>query len=64
MGIHNEPGVSKQKMTSVASIVDKLLSTITDTSDKDRGFVPFKGMFLSVLEGGMFTVLSDTSERR
>jgi dihydroxyacetone kinase len=43
MGIHNEPGVSKQKMTSVASIVDKLLSTITDTSDKDRGFVPFKG---------------------
>lgn len=43
MGIHNEPGTSKQKMTDVAAIVDKLLTTLTDTKDADRSFIPFKG---------------------
>lgn len=46
MGIHNEPGTSKQKMQGVSSIVDKLLSVITDTTDKDRAFVPFKGVYI------------------
>ena len=42
MGIHNEPGVAKAQLKSTGTIVDDLLSRITDTKDKDRSFVPFK----------------------
>lgn len=43
MGIHNEPGTQKLPLKSTADLVDNMLSKITDTSDKDRSFVPFKG---------------------
>ena len=42
MGIHNEPGTSKLSLPNVYELVNKMLSTITDTTDKDRSFVPFK----------------------
>jgi dihydroxyacetone kinase len=42
MGIHNEPGTSKLLLGSVAELVANMLSRITDTTDPDRGFVPFK----------------------
>ena len=42
MGIHNEPGTSKLKVSKVSELVDEMLSKITDTTDKDRSFVPFK----------------------
>lgn len=43
MGIHNEPGTQKLPITSTAELVETMLSKITDTTDKDRSFVPFKG---------------------
>lgn len=42
MGIHNEPGTQKLPLKSTADLVDNMLSKITDTTDKDRSFVPFK----------------------
>ncbi|KAK4685203.1 triose/dihydroxyacetone kinase / FAD-AMP lyase (cyclizing), partial [Tremellales sp. Uapishka_1] len=42
MGIHNEPGTSKHTIGTTAELVDAMLSKITDTTDKDRSFVPFK----------------------
>jgi dihydroxyacetone kinase len=43
MGIHNEPGIQKLPLKSTADLIDNMLSKITDTTDKDRSFVPFKG---------------------
>jgi dihydroxyacetone kinase len=43
MGIHNEPGTQKLPLKSTADLIDNMLSKITDTTDKDRSFVPFKG---------------------
>lgn len=43
MGIHNESGTSKHKISTTAELVDQMLSKIIDTQDKDRSFVPFKG---------------------
>lgn len=42
MGIHNEPGTSKLSLPKVADLVGDLLSRITDTTDKERSFVPFQ----------------------
>ncbi|ORX36613.1 putative dihydroxyacetone kinase 1 [Kockovaella imperatae] len=42
MGIHNEPGTSKHDLSSVSELVASMLSKITDTTDKDRSFVPFR----------------------
>lgn len=42
MGIHNEPGTSKLSLPKVSDLVGDLLSRITDTTDKERSFVPFK----------------------
>ncbi|WVQ71012.1 dihydroxyacetone kinase [Cryptococcus sp. DSM 104548] len=42
MGIHNEPGTSKLDLSTVANLVSHILTQITDTTDKDRSFVPFK----------------------
>lgn len=42
MGIHNESGTERLKMPRMSEIVDRMLSTITDTEDKDRAFVPFQ----------------------
>jgi dihydroxyacetone kinase len=42
MGIHNEPGTSKLPLPKVSDLVGDLLSRITDTTDKERSFVPFK----------------------
>lgn len=42
MGIHNEPGTSKLSLPKVADLVGDLLSRITDTTDKQRSFVPFQ----------------------
>lgn len=43
MGIHNEPGTSKHKLSTTAELVDQMLGKIVDTSDSDRSFVPFEG---------------------
>ncbi|WVR05765.1 dihydroxyacetone kinase [Kwoniella sp. DSM 27419] len=42
MGIHNEAGTQKLELGTVSSLVDTMLAKITDTTDKDRSFVPFK----------------------
>ncbi|OCF45289.1 dihydroxyacetone kinase [Kwoniella heveanensis CBS 569] len=42
MGIHNEAGTEKLELGAISSLVDKMLSKITDTTDSDRSFVPFK----------------------
>jgi hypothetical protein len=42
MGIHNEAGTSKHELTTVAELVDQMLTKITDTQDEERSFVPFK----------------------
>nr|WPS94671.1 triose/dihydroxyacetone kinase / FAD-AMP lyase [Naematelia aurantialba] len=43
MGIHNEPGTSKLPLTQISALVSDMLSRITDTTDKDRAFLPFRG---------------------
>ncbi|OWZ54727.1 dihydroxyacetone kinase [Cryptococcus neoformans c45] len=43
MGIHNEAGTYKLDMTTASELVGKMLTQITDTTDKDKSFVPFKG---------------------
>ena len=42
MGIHNEAGIAKEKLTNSKEVVAKMLKYITDTSDEERGFLPFK----------------------
>jgi dihydroxyacetone kinase len=42
MGIHNEPGVLRMKLPSSAELVKTMLAYITDTTDEERGFLPFK----------------------
>jgi dihydroxyacetone kinase len=42
MGIHNEPGTSKLPLGTASDLVGNMLSKIVDTTDADRGFVPFK----------------------
>ena len=42
MGIHNEPGNKTDKLGSPSSLVGGILSSLTDTKDKDRSFVDFK----------------------
>ncbi|GAA5831207.1 hypothetical protein JCM3766R1_002968 [Sporobolomyces carnicolor] len=43
MGIHNEPGIRKvSPVPSAEKLVDEFLSTITDTEDKERSFLPFQ----------------------
>ena len=42
MGIHNEPGTSKLSLSKVSTVINEMLTKITDTTDKDRSFVPFK----------------------
>lgn len=41
-GIHNEPGILKQKLPPAKDLVTQMLAYITDTNDVDRAFVPFK----------------------
>lgn len=43
MGIHNEAGTYKLEMTTASELVGRMLTQITDTIDKDKSFVPFKG---------------------
>lgn len=42
MGIHNEPGTSKLPLGTASDLVGNMLGRIVDTTDADRGFVPFK----------------------
>jgi triose/dihydroxyacetone kinase / FAD-AMP lyase (cyclizing) len=42
MGIHNEPGHSRSKLTSLSVLIPSLLDLITRTDDPERSFVPFK----------------------
>ena len=42
MGIHNEPGYSRSKITSLSVLIPSLLDMITRTDDPERSFVPFK----------------------
>lgn len=41
-GIHNESGIKKQKLPPARQLITEMLSYITDTSDSDRAFLPFK----------------------
>lgn len=43
MGIHNEPGTNKLSLPKVSELVAQMLTKITDTTDKDRSFLPFEG---------------------
>ncbi|GAA5940291.1 uncharacterized protein JCM15063_002590 [Sporobolomyces koalae] len=43
MGIHNEPGIRKvSPVPSAEKLVDEFLTTITNTDDKERSFLPFQ----------------------
>lgn len=42
MGIHNEAGVEKIKLPKSKELIGKMLKLVTDTSDEDRAYVPFK----------------------
>lgn len=41
MGIHNEPGHNRSKLTSLSVLIPPLLDMITRTDDQERSFVPF-----------------------
>lgn len=42
MGIHNEAGVEKIKLPKSKQLIERMLKMVTDTSDSDRAYVPFK----------------------
>ncbi|GAA5827012.1 hypothetical protein JCM11251_002205 [Rhodosporidiobolus azoricus] len=43
MGIHNEPGIRKvSPVPSAAKLVDEFLTTLLDTEDKERSYLPFQ----------------------
>ncbi|KAI5476272.1 putative dihydroxyacetone kinase 1 [Pseudohyphozyma bogoriensis] len=42
MGIHNEAGVLREKITSSKALITKMLSFITNTKDEERAFLPYK----------------------
>ena len=42
MGIHNEAGVEKIKLPKSKDLMERMLKMVTDTSDSDRAYVPFK----------------------
>ncbi|KAK4702783.1 triose/dihydroxyacetone kinase / FAD-AMP lyase (cyclizing), partial [Phenoliferia sp. Uapishka_3] len=42
MGIHNEAGIVKEKLTSSKELIKKMLAYVTDTTDSERAFLPFK----------------------
>jgi dihydroxyacetone kinase len=46
MGIHNESGVARKKAPPMSELVDGLLTSITETEDEDRSFVPFASKFV------------------
>jgi len=42
MGIHNEPGYKRQKITNLNQLISDLMPVLTSTTDKDRSFLPFR----------------------
>lgn len=42
MGIHNEPGIKRIKIPSTRELLEQMLTFVTDITDPDRSFVPFK----------------------
>ncbi|KAA1074340.1 Dihydroxyacetone kinase 2 [Puccinia graminis f. sp. tritici] len=42
MGIHNEPGYKRQKITNLSQLISDLMPVLTSTTDKDRSFLPFR----------------------
>ncbi|EGG00640.1 uncharacterized protein MELLADRAFT_50347 [Melampsora larici-populina 98AG31] len=42
MGIHNEPGYRRQKLSNLSDLTSQILEIITSSKDSDRSFVPFK----------------------
>jgi len=42
MGIHNEAGIAKVKLSSSKELIANMLKLVLDTSDEDRAFVDFK----------------------
>ncbi|OAV92706.1 hypothetical protein PTTG_09796 [Puccinia triticina 1-1 BBBD Race 1] len=42
MGIHNEPGYKRQKITNLNQLISNLMPVLTSTTDKDRSFLPFR----------------------
>ena len=60
MGIHNEPGNRRvSPIPSLDTLVPQLLDLLTNTSDPERSFVPFKGKDRVVL---LVNNLGGTSE--
>lgn len=60
MGIHNEPGNRRiSPIPPIGQLVPQLLELLTNTSDPERGFVPFKGKDRVVL---LVNNLGGTSE--
>lgn len=41
-GIHNESGIEKRKLPPARDLISSMLSYITNTSDPDRSYLPFK----------------------
>lgn len=41
-GIHNEPGLETVPLTTTKDLLVKMINLATDTTDKDRSFVPFQ----------------------
>ncbi|PLW07657.1 hypothetical protein PCANC_24963 [Puccinia coronata f. sp. avenae] len=42
MGIHNEPGYKRQKISNLKHLISELMPVLTSTTDKDRSFLPFR----------------------
>lgn len=42
MGIHNEAGIVKEKLTTSKELITKMLAYVTDTKDTERAFLPFQ----------------------
>ncbi|KAI7954277.1 hypothetical protein MJO28_006824 [Puccinia striiformis f. sp. tritici] len=42
MGIHNEPGYKRQKITNLDQLINDIMPILTSTTDKDRSFLPFR----------------------
>jgi dihydroxyacetone kinase len=42
MGIHNEPGVRRQRQSLLSPLITQLFELLTDTSNAERSYLPFK----------------------
>lgn len=42
MGIHNEAGNKRLKLSRLSALIDQMLTMLTSTTDKERSFIPFQ----------------------